>query len=52
MKQVKSYMIKVYTVLIKNEKREIETLPEEYILPVAEYIEKQEISSEGGVYGK
>ncbi|MCQ4924068.1 CD1375 family protein [Tissierella carlieri] len=41
---VKAYMIKVYAVLIKNEKREIETLPEEYIVPVAEFIASQEES--------
>lgn len=41
-KPVKSYMVKVYAVLIKNEKREIEALPEEYIVPVAEFIASQE----------
>ncbi|MPN01413.1 hypothetical protein SDC9_148622 [bioreactor metagenome] len=39
---VKLYMIKVYAVLVKNEKREIDTLPEEYIIPVAEFIASQE----------
>lgn len=33
-----NYMIKVYAYLIKNTKREIETLPAEYRTPVAEYL--------------
>lgn len=37
---VKEYMIKIYVMLIKNKKRNIEDLPEEYINPVKEYIEK------------
>lgn len=35
---VKKYMIPVYAALVKREKRDIETLPEEYIVPVAEYL--------------
>lgn len=40
-KPVKEYMVKVYAVLVKGEKRDIETLPEEYIIPVAEYVAAQ-----------
>lgn len=40
-KTVKSYMIPVYGVLVKNG-RDIETLPEEYIIPVAEYLASKE----------
>lgn len=39
--QVKEYMVKCYAVLVKNDKREIETLPEAYIIPVAEYLAKE-----------
>lgn len=35
-------MISVYAVLVKNSKRDIESLPEEYIIPVAEYLAAQE----------
>ncbi|MBV1817663.1 hypothetical protein KUA25_06250 [Bacteroidales bacterium MSK.15.36] len=41
-KPVKTYMIKVYAVLVKNDKRDIEALPEEYVVPVAEFIASQE----------
>jgi hypothetical protein len=37
--KVKTYMIAVYAVLVK---REIEELPEAYIIPVAEYLATQE----------
>jgi len=37
-----TYMIAVYAVLVKNGKREIEELPEAYIIPVAEYLATQE----------
>lgn len=40
--QVKQYMISVYAVLVKNGKREVEELPEAYIIPVAEYLAAQE----------
>ena len=40
--KVKEYMISVYAVLVKNSKRDIESLPEEYIIPVAEYLAAQE----------
>ena len=30
--KVKEYMISVYAVLVKNSKRDIESLPEEYII--------------------
>ena len=33
--KVKEYMISVYAVLVKNSKRDFESLPEEYIIPVA-----------------
>lgn len=40
-KTAKNYMIPVYGVLVKNG-RDIESLPEEYILPVAEYLAAKE----------
>lgn len=40
--KVKEYMISVYGVLVKNSKRDIESLPEEYIIHVAEYLAAQE----------
>jgi len=40
--KVKEYMISVYAVLVKNGKRNVESLPEEYIIPVAEYLAAQE----------
>jgi hypothetical protein len=40
--KVKSYMIPVYAVLVKAGKREIESLPEPYIIPVAEYLAARE----------
>lgn len=40
--KVKEYMISVYAVLVKNSKRDIESLPEEYIIPVDEYLAAQE----------
>ena len=43
--KVKTYMIAVYAVLVKNGKREIEELPEAYIIPVAEYLATQEAVS-------
>ncbi|MGG1442158.1 CD1375 family protein [Brevibacillus laterosporus] len=38
---VKEYMIPVYSVLVKAGRREIETLPEAYQVPVAEYLIKK-----------
>lgn len=43
---VKKYMVPVYAVLVKNG-REIESLPEVYILPVAEYLAAQEEAALG-----
>lgn len=40
--KVKQYMIPVYAVLVKHGKRNIEELPEAYIIPVAEYLATQE----------
>lgn len=40
--KVKQYMISVYAVLVKNGKREIEKLPEAYIIPVAEFLAQQD----------
>lgn len=40
--KVKSYMIPVYAVLVKAGKREVESLPEPYAVPVAEYLAAQE----------
>lgn len=39
---VKDYMVKVYAVLVKAGRREVEELQEEYIIPVAEYLAEQE----------
>ncbi len=41
---VKDYIVKVYAYLVKNGKREIDTLPEAYAIPVAEYIVELEES--------
>lgn len=38
---VKEYMIPVYGLLVKTGKRDIETLPEVYQIPVAEYLAAQ-----------
>ena len=38
---VKEYMIPVYGLLVKTGKRDIETLPEPYQIPVAEYLAAQ-----------
>lgn len=40
-------MVKCYAVLIKNDKRDIESLPEEYIIPVAEYLAQETENKEG-----
>ena len=42
-------MIPVYAVLVKNGKRNIEELPEVYIVPVAEYLATQEEGSQDSV---
>lgn len=42
--KIKQYMITVYAVLVKGGKRELEQLPEAYIIPVAEYLAEQEES--------
>lgn len=44
--KVKQYMIGVYAVLVKNDKRKLEELPEPYVVPVAEYLAAQEESVE------
>lgn len=36
------YMVKVYAFLVKVGRREIESLPNEYQLPVAEYLASEE----------
>ncbi|WP_199930093.1 CD1375 family protein [Brevibacillus brevis] len=38
---VKDYMVKVYAYLIETKRREIKSLPEEYKVPVAEYLVQQ-----------
>lgn len=43
--KVKQYMVSVYAVLVKNGKRELEKLPEAYIIPVAEYLAQQDESA-------
>ena len=47
--KIKQYMIPVYAVLLKNGKRNIEELPEVYIVPVAEYLATQEEGSQDSV---
>ncbi|WP_268878077.1 CD1375 family protein [Brevibacillus sp. VP] len=37
----KQYMIPVYGLLVKAGRREIESLPEEFQIPVAEYLAEQ-----------
>lgn len=39
---VKEYMVKVYAFLVKEAGREIETIPEQYRIPVSEYLVAQE----------
>lgn len=39
--QVREYMVPVYGLLVKTGKREIESLPEVYQIPVAEYLVSQ-----------
>lgn len=39
--KVKEYMIPVYGLLVKTGKREIESLPEVYQIPVAEFLAGQ-----------
>ncbi|MBU5676764.1 hypothetical protein KQI88_10065 [Alkaliphilus sp. MSJ-5] len=39
---VREYMIPVYGLLIKTQKRTIEDIPEVYKIPAAEYLEIQE----------
>ena len=39
---VKAYMVPVYAVLVKAGKRTVDSLPEAYIIPVAEYLAAQE----------
>ncbi|WP_267893056.1 CD1375 family protein [Brevibacillus laterosporus] len=38
---VKAYMINVYSLLVKVVRREFESLPEVYRVPVAEYLAEQ-----------
>lgn len=40
--RIKQYMVSVYAVLVKNDKRQIENIPEAYVIPVAEYLAAQE----------
>lgn len=40
--RMKQYMVSVYAVLVKNDKRQIENIPEAYVIPVAEYLAAQE----------
>lgn len=40
--RIKQYMVAVYAVLVKNDKRQIENIPEVYVIPVAEYLAAQE----------
>lgn len=39
--QVREYMIPVYGLLVKTGKREIESIPEVYQIPVAEFLASQ-----------
>lgn len=43
---VKDYLVKAYAILVKGGRREIETLPEAYQIPVAEYLVQQEEAAE------
>lgn len=43
--KIKQYMVTVYAVLVKSGKRNIEELPEAYIIPAAEYLAEQEEGS-------
>ena len=38
---VKEWMVPVYALLIRTQRRDIETLPEVYQIPVAEYLASQ-----------
>ncbi|RAP28635.1 hypothetical protein C2W64_04691 [Brevibacillus laterosporus] len=38
---VKEYMIPVYGLLVKAGRRSIDSLPQDYQIPVAEYLSKQ-----------
>ena len=38
---VLNYMVIAYAVLVRNNKRDLESLPEQYQIPVAEYLAKQ-----------
>lgn len=40
--RIKQYMVAVYAVLVKNDKRQIENIPEAYVIPVAEYLAAHE----------
>ena len=40
--RIKQYMVSVYAVLVKNDKRQIENIPKAYVIPVAEYLAAQE----------
>jgi hypothetical protein len=39
---VKDYLVKAYAILVKGGRRELDTLPEDYQIPVAEYLVTQE----------
>jgi hypothetical protein len=39
---IKQYMVKIYAFLIKAGKRDVESIPEAYQIPVAEYLAQQE----------
>lgn len=39
---IKEYMVKAYAILVKGGRRDIETLPTDYQMPVAEYLAMQE----------
>lgn len=39
--KVREYMIPVYALLIKEDRRDIENIPEAYQIPVAEYLAKE-----------
>ncbi|WP_269724331.1 CD1375 family protein [Paenibacillus sp. oral taxon 786] len=39
---IKEYMVKAYAILVKGGRRDIESLPEAYRIPVAEYLAEQE----------
>ena len=47
--RIKQYMVEVYAVLVRNDKRKIDSVPEAYQVPVSEYLAAQEETAQGAV---